>query len=659
MFIKMKKMKKMSAYAARLWREIPFLQCVIISLLLNFVIEIICRRSFISAVVFTFTRPIFFLSGFSLILLTMSLALFFRKRVFVYVLISAVWAVMGITNCVLILIRTAPFEAVDFSIVKTGLGIITVYMEIWQIVLIAAAILSVIGLIIFLGIRLKRQKFSLRAALIGFSSSAVLCLAIILPLNLTETYPDAFSNLAESYDSYGFIYCFTCSIFDRGVDEPDGYSRETMENLAEQIDADCPVDVTDTPNIIFLQLESFIDVNRLAGVTYSEDPVPFFRSLKENYTSGLLTVPTIGAGTANTEFEVITGMSHHDFGTGEYPYKSFLNKYVCESVPFLLSDYGYSSHAIHNYTATFYNRNSAYSSLGFDTFTPMEYMTNLEYNSLGWAKDKILTRQILDALNSTESQDVILTISVQGHGKYAAADNPAITAVSDTMEREQLDNLIFFLNEMADMDKFLRELTEALSSFGEEVVLVMYGDHLPSLGFEESDFSVGNLFQTEYVIWSNYGLAENDRDLASYQLAAYTMAQADISCGNVIRLHQSMLAAGIESYQEDLRLVEYDILYGKKYLYGGSSPYERTEMQMGVLPIAISGISSDGTAVYGTNFTEWSIIYLNGKKQDTEYVSETEIRLKTKEIKSGDIVFIRQIAKDGSSLGDTPYYTVP
>ena len=57
-----------------------------------------------------------------------------------------------------------------------------------------------------------------------------------------------------------------------------------------------------------MQLETFIDPYELNFLSYSEDPIPNFHKLMENYTSGYLTVPVVGAGTANTEFEVLTGM---------------------------------------------------------------------------------------------------------------------------------------------------------------------------------------------------------------------------------------------------------------------------------------------------------------------------------------------------------------
>ncbi|MBR5044792.1 MAG: sulfatase-like hydrolase/transferase, partial [Clostridia bacterium] len=358
----------------------PILESALIALVLNFVMEIVSRRSLISAVSFLVHSPHFFLAGWAVIFLTLSLAPLFPKKIFIYCLFGILWLSMAITNAVLVVIRTAPFEAVDFSIIRTGLGIITIYMKVWQIILIALAILGALAGIVVLSIKTKSRKVMLKRALIGIVISALISFGLIVPLNLLGYYPYAFSNLTESYDRYGFTYCFTCSIFDRGVNKPDGYSREAVDELTARIDAETPVKAESNPNVIILQLESFFDVGRLADVTFSENPIPYFTELKETCSSGLLTVPTIGAGTANTEFELVTGMSHHDFGTGEYPYKSFLQRESCESIAYVLGELGYGSHAIHNYSATFYARNVAYASLGFDTFTPIEYMNGLEYN---------------------------------------------------------------------------------------------------------------------------------------------------------------------------------------------------------------------------------------------------------------------------------------
>ena len=122
----------------------------------------------------------------------------------------------------------------------------------------------------------------------------------------------------------------------------------------------------------------------------------------------------MGAGTANTEFECITGMNLDFFGPGEYPYKTILQKTVCESMAFDMKELGYTSHAIHNNEGTFYDRHKVFAQLGFDTFTPIEYMYDIKRNPTGWCEDEILVDEIVKTLDSTKKQDFIYAISVQG-----------------------------------------------------------------------------------------------------------------------------------------------------------------------------------------------------------------------------------------------------
>ena len=149
------------------------------------------------------------------------------------------------------------------------------------------------------------------------------------------------------------------------------------------------------PNIIFLQLESFFDPTLVNFLKISEDPIPTFRKLMKEYSSGYYKVPSVGAGTANTEFESITGMSLRYFGPGEYPYKSILKETTCESAPYVLKNLGYSTHAIHNNEANFYGRRNVFANLGFDSFTSEEYMSEQDdTNPNDWMRDRNLTKYI-------------------------------------------------------------------------------------------------------------------------------------------------------------------------------------------------------------------------------------------------------------------------
>ena len=53
------------------------------------------------------------------------------------------------------------------------------------------------------------------------------------------------------------------------------------------------------------------------------------------------------------------------------------------------------------------------------------------------------------------------------------------------------------------MDDFIGKLIDRLKAYDEPVVLVMYGDHLPGFEITEDDITNGDLYQTEYFVWSN------------------------------------------------------------------------------------------------------------------------------------------------------------
>ena len=128
------------------------------------------------------------------------------------------------------------------------------------------------------------------------------------------------------------------------------------------------------PNIIFLQLESLFDPQLLKDVEFSGTVLPKLEWLYKSYPSGFLSVPSVGAGTANTEFEIISGMNLDDFGPGEYPYKTKLKNQVCESAATAFSAFGYGTHAIHNNGGNFYSRAKVFNNIGFDSFTSKEFM---------------------------------------------------------------------------------------------------------------------------------------------------------------------------------------------------------------------------------------------------------------------------------------------
>lgn len=609
---------------------------------LNLIIETLGRfttAGIFGGLKFMVGDPIVFLYNALILFTTLVLASLVKRRIFVFTIVSIFWVGIGIVNGVILTQRMTPFTVKDLSNLSDGLTIVTNYLKTWQIVLAVVVVVLAILALVLLFIKgpqkkdkLHRKRNAVAVCLIFLFTFLSSSLAI--SAGVVETF---FGNLAYAYRDYGVVYCFTNTWLNTGIHKPAKYSEESILNifdknelgddnamLLKQKDVD-----EQYPNILFLQLESFIDPMTIKSIELSEDPCPNFRRLMSEYSSGQLLVPACGAGTANVEFEVLTGLSVKFFGPGEYPYKAILKEETGESLAYDLDSLGYKSHAIHNHRAVFYNRNTVFSNIGFDTFTSVEYMKNVVKTPKNWAKDKALTECIEDALDSSEGRDMIYTISVQGHGKYPSEQiilDPKIQVLSAPSE-ELKWKYEYYVNQIYEMDQFIGDLVDKLSKRDEPIMLAMYGDHIPAIDMTEDDLESGNLYATQYLIWNNFGLPKDDENLHTYQLAAHMMDMVDLQVGTIFTYQQNHKNS--ETYLDDLKALGYDMLYGKRYIYGGANPFTPSKLKMGVNDITIDDVVKIGEKYYikGKNFTQYSKITLNGKELKTIYLGENILGL--------------------------------
>ena len=613
-----------------------------------FLIEAISRHSFLEAWEYMTQRPLVFAYNTALIFTTSLLVYLFRRRCFWRVVVALFWLILGIINGVLLTTRVTPFTGPDLHLITDAMKIANKYLPFAGVVAVCilAGILVILLLVFFVKGPKYRGKLKYRYN-IPLVLAGVLLFAGITQLALEKrVLSNYFGNIAFAYEDYGYPYCLVTTIFNTGISCPRDYSDEEIARI-EKTEKNLPeTKEGDYPNIIFLQLESFFDPTLVNYLKISEDPIPYFRSLMKEYSSGFYKVPSVGAGTANTEFESITGMSMHYFGPGEYPYKSILKETTCESAPYVLKNLGYSTHAIHNNEANFYGRKTIFPNLGFDTFISEEYMPEEDQkNPLGWVKDSVLTNEIMKCLESTKEPDYIYTISVQGHGAYPEEpllEDPEIT-VSGSPTEERNYQWEYYVNQIHEMDNFVKELTETLSEYPEDVVLVMYGDHLPTMGLTVEDVDNKYLFQTQYVIWDNFGLKKIDDNLAAYQMAAEVMDRIGIHEGTIFRYHQAR--RNTKNYQVDLETLQYDILYGEKYAYDGENPFARTSMRLGFYDITLDSMElvseTDHTYyIRGTNFTPSCEVQINKEWYDTVYINENKLMITGMELNDFDRISV-------------------
>ena len=273
---------------------------LILSFILNLVIESLGRQSLGNGLQFLLESPLVFLYNTLVIFAFLSVGMLFRRRVFVYLIIGAFWLAIGIINGVILSNRMTPFTVKDLSVLEDGMSIVTNYLSAGEILMAGVGALILLGGIVLLFLYAPKKKGS-----INHKKNAAIFLAILLGTlgitNLairTKVVDTYFGNLNYAYRDYGVPYCFLSTWLNTGIAMPQGYSEERiLAILPQEEEAASDTDV----NILFLQLESFMDPLEFKQLTYSQDPTPFFRQLKSQYSAGYLTVPSVGAGTANTE----------------------------------------------------------------------------------------------------------------------------------------------------------------------------------------------------------------------------------------------------------------------------------------------------------------------------------------------------------------------
>ena len=637
----------------------------LLACIINFVIEAISRHSVVAAWDYMTGTPMVFLYNAFMIFVTFSIVYLFKRRIFVRMIIGAIWVILGIANGYILLKRVTPFNAQDLKIAGDGIALINNYCNGFEVVVIAV---GAVALLIWLISMWRRGgqyagKIHHIAALIGIIVCGVLytfVTNIAIDKRVVSTY---FGNIAFAYEDYGLPYCFSASLFNTGISEPNGYTKKAMA----KIDKDGELNQTaasrssdELPNIIVVQLESYFDVANAEFFTTSEDACPNLHNLYQNYSNGYFKVPSVGAGTANTEFEVLTGMNLRYFGPGEYPYKTYSKKHPTESAATALASLGYGTHALHDNTGNFYSRANVFNNMGFDTFTSKEFMNVLQTTENGWAKDEILTQHIMEAMDTTKQEDFVFTVSVQGHGNYPETqviENPKIKV--EGIEDEALKNKWeYYVNQVYEMDQFVGDLIKAVEERNEPSVVVFYGYHLPTMGLKAEDLKSRYLYNTNYVIWDNIGLQKDDKNIPAYQLMSEVLNRLDIHSGTVFNYHQQR--KGTKNYLSDLELLQYDILYGKQYVYNGKAPITEGHMVMGIRNVSLSSIVpqlNSGYSLYGENFTKYSRVYVNGEKQKSSFLNNTRINLSETELKDGDVIQVGQVGSSDTIFRMSDKYT--
>ena len=627
-------------------------------LVLVFATEFLLRGSFEDVITLIKEKPGVVLANYLLILMLTSIFFLVKRKYMVYFISFMVILGVAITTFFLMKVRGIPLTFSDLYSIGEAMEIADKYINKTMIIIAVICLAFLIAVAVFL---YKLDCDTKRFKLINF------VLIFIVSIGFFSTVRSQQSknimqfkrwDIPASYKCNGLTYSTVESCVKYIRKKPNDYSQAKIQEIKDKVDK---AEVSDNrtlnnkkPNILFVQLEAFMDPTEVKGIKYSEDPIPNFRKLTQTFTHGMASAPTTGGGTVRTEFEVMTGNNIDYLTPGEIPYNTILKSKYYNSVATTLKSEGYKAHAVHNFQGNFYGRNNAYAKLGFDDFTSKEYMSNYELNEREWVKHVILTKYIEKALDSTKDSDLVYTVSVQGHSSYPTdAENYDFPIkVSGTLDQKVLNQMYYYVNQIKGTDDFIGELVDMVNKRDEDTIILFYSDHMPKLKiFEDDDFYLDK-YKAPFAFYANFDIEKYDIDeIESYELSSLMFKEAGLKYGPMERFNTYMKDDPEFSKMQDL--IEYDVLFGKSYYINDDEKAKKNTLKMGVEDIVINNIETKGNKmiIHGANFTTNSRVYLNDKQVDKKFIDENT--LEVDKIDNLDTISIKQIGRNSVVLSST------
>lgn len=413
----------------------------------------------------------------------------------------------------------------------------------------------------------------------------------------------------NSYENGGFFITFMQNAEKMVVTPPEDYTESKITTISDGYEASDGR----TPNIICIMSEAYINPEEFTNIEFDRPTSENINYLSENYLSGRLLTPSYGGGTSISEYEVLTSNAAAYLPSGTVPYMQFVRT-KSPSYAAFLKELGYSTLAIHPYTSDFWCRNKAYPLLGFDRFLSMDDFTDSVYPRDRYISDMDLTKKIISEFEGSEAGVPFFAfcVSMQNHAGYqpgeygedtigfAASEDGSSDEVYADLTEWQTGLLQTYATGAALADEALGELIDYFSRVDEDTVIVFFGDHQPYLGETDLDLiglmSPDNsdaenskiLYSTPYIIWNNFGAGgDAAADMSMYQLLPYMTEKLGLArpayynylsdARETMAGHISWLSLGgdgtptyamdsaMEAAAHDHWLLEYDIMFGKRY----------------------------------------------------------------------------------------------
>ena len=526
----------------------------------------------------------------------------------------------GLTNNIVCTFRGTPFLPTDFTAIGTAANVIDTYEPYIDYSMVMATLMFVF--LIIVGTKMKKNRLKGKPWIISRIGTGAAVIVILGIFFGTDAVPNAgfkpdFWNQLRGYHKSGSFFNFCLNMKYLKVSKPDGYDAGEIEDIVEELasQSDYEPTVTDSseyPNIICIMNETWTDLSIINDIETNVSYNDFYTNLSEDCIKGYVSVPVMGAGTSNSEFEFLTGMSLSFLTSGSNVYDLYLkNETPCLTT--LLGELGYSKLAFHPYYGDGWNRETVYPLLGFDDFISIEdifpeniietYKENqnvyeletlLSYEFPG--DDIILRRYVSDSYDfkvvedyyeehESENDDqpfYMFNVTMQNHGGYTVSYSNFFEEVSIEGMSRSFSLADQFVSLMKRTDEALEELIEYFSNVDEPTIILMFGDHHPYVetafyeelfGKDLDDLTNEELqrrYKTPFIIWANYDIEEDYvEDISSNYLSTLLLKTAGLPLSDYDKY--------LDELYEKLPIIDsvgYKDADGNYYSYNEESEYD-------------------------------------------------------------------------------------
>ena len=572
-------------------------------------------------VTFRYACPVFILLFFALLFL-------FRTPAVPAFLLPLAALVFGVANYNMVFYRGTPFlpsdlEQISDAAIAVQEGFHVVFPDGMLQVLMTTVGLTLVSLPFSIRKPESRRTFwTVLFALLALLS-LVLCYFYFSFVLMDESLLNKWGrrssvNIGDIYYMNGFFPEFFAQIGILMPKAPSGYSAKEMARIGEMIRG---YDGNGEPvDIIILQVESWQFVDNY-DIQLEEDVFENYHRLAEEGVTGLMVSPKYGGGTANIEYEVLTGFSSDDASTTTTPFNNGLFSGFPGIVDFA-ADAGYHTIALHAYTSDLYNRPNAYRMLGFQDLYFSDSFVDPEMCG-PWISDPACARKMIELYEEALSDGAPILIhglTMQNHLPMQDdrfSNGELVTLTSDTLTVPDQFVMRRFCTALKWTDQALKILTDYFRTVDRKVILLAYGDHQTSIYESEelgdvlhhTDFYENysskkdflKLHTTPYIVWANFG-SENGGTTFGLCAPNELLADALTAYGVNRPAYWTYFASGVDSYrgvtsnylitnddtvvfsksaaqqkEYNIRmLIQYDVVFGEHYLlsdlYGDHEP---------------------------------------------------------------------------------------